>query len=401
MALTIHSNPSGYVPGYNPQNIVGSSTAVGASDFIYVIECTDTLTSATQEYRVPKQPVTGQLIWNLKTFAKKFLSHYVPNNEYGWRIVTNGVRKIDVEIKEYFNGNVVAGSPPVVFSYYVWNSALRYNDFPYYNPANYIYLQDSFTPNHKMLSFGLRSKTYSGKSDFLYFIAGVQPPAGINVNTYDASGNFIATSTIFNPFGSPTFDEMYLCIDVGLKGLSNISSGLVTGAYPIITPSVASYFIYDASVFTPTVYKTFDVACEPRHEVFTLHYLSVNGDFRTIHFPKVSVHTEEINKTTFIQNTNKLVSNVWSYNIHTPGERILNSSGKEQYVLNTDWISEAEAAIHRQLIASPLVYLDTTNGLIPVKVLNTVAEINKNWNKKMFGIEATIQLTTNNIYQNG
>ena len=406
MAITTHQIPDGYTTGYNDQIYVVSSNQVGNSDFQYKFVCTDDITSSSITYTVPKYPVTAQGIFDAKIFSKKYLKHYIPNNQYGWQVCTDAFRKIEVEFREYYGGNTVAASPPLTDDYFIWNGVLRTKDWVNYNSSDYVYTNNNVSPsvlNHITLNKIYRQKTFENKSLFLYFLCDASPITGIQIDTYDANGSFIATSTIANPFSIPAnYTEQYVCIDIGHKGLSQISSGLVTGAYPIITSNVVSYNISDTSLINQTFYAEIDIECEPTYDVYPVHYLSTTGAFETVYFNKASILSERAEKTYYRQNPYRLVGNTYSYDTFTPHERVLASAGQEALQLNTDWLTEAEIAVHRELYTSPLVYVDFgLDGLVPYKVIDTEVQVLKDFNQKAKGWTITLEPTYKNRYQNG
>lgn len=401
MAITIHQNPDGYTTGYNDQIYVVSSNQVGNSDFQYKFVCTDDITSSSITYTVPKYPVTAQGIFDAKIFSKKYLKHYIPNNQYGWQVCTDAFRKIEVEFREYYGGNTVAASPPLTDDYFIWNGVLRTKDWVNYNQNNYLYDASNISQLVHLSRFA-NQKTFEDKSLFLYTLqannAGIY---GIIIQTFDANGNSIAVSTIGNPYQThANYTEQYVCIDIGHKGLSQISSGLVTGAYPIITPQVASYTITDS--YFDELIMTVQIECEPTYDVYPVHYLSNTGAFETVYFNKASILSERAEKTYYRQNPYRLVSNTYSYSTFTPHERVLASAGQEALQLNTDWLTEAEIAVHRELYTSPLVYVDFgLDGLVPYKVTDTEVQVLKDFNQKSKGWTVTLEPTYKNRYQNG
>jgi hypothetical protein len=405
MAITVHQEPDEYTPGYNDQVYVLTSTQIGNADFQYKAVCTDDDTNSTITYSPPKYPVTGQGIFDAKIFSKKYIKHYIPNNQYGWQVCTDALRKIDIEFREYYGGNTVAASPPLVDSFYVWNGVLRTKDWTSYDRDNFIYTNNNSSPsvyNHKPLNKFINMKTFEDKSLFLYFMCDTTPIGGINIDTYDSDNNLIGSSVISNPFAIPAdFTEQYVCIDIGHKGLSQISSGLVTGAYPIITPAVKSYNITDTSFINQTLFAIVNLECEPTYDVYPVHYLANNGNFETVYFNKASVLSERAEKTYYRQNPYKLVGNTYTYSNFTPHERVLASAGQEALQLNTDWLTEAEIAVHRELYTSSVVYIDFGTELIPYKVIDSQVEVSKDFNKKLKGWTVTLEPTYKNRYQNG
>jgi hypothetical protein len=417
MSLTKHQYPAAYTPNWNEQTFEYTSTQTGQSDFKYVIVVTDVLTSASQTYNIKQAPNTAELKWYANVFTNQYIKHYIPNNLYGFKVCTDAIRKITIEVKEYYGGVTYAASPPSTTTYIIWNGVLRtldwidytQTDYVYTNTAPFVYLSSGTAESGYLLS---RGETYDDTSLFLYALCNTTSTfETLRVKTYDINGTQLGTSDIFNVYyNDVTYSNKYFCIGVGSKDLTQISSGLVTGTYPIITSSVAYYELYDvnSSVGSPPVgseqpIRRVDINCSPTYDVWTLHYLAKSGNFETLHFPKKSLKTEVIEKKTYRQNPNTLTSNNWAYTKFSEWEKVQSSTGQETIVMNTDWMNEDQIAQHIEIVSSSRVYIDfgSTIGLVPCKVLTSSIPQNKDISTALFGISLEIQPTYKNNYQHG
>lgn len=417
MSLTKQQFPDSYTPAFNEQTFEYTSTQVAQSDFKYVIVATDLLTSEVQTYHVKKAPGTDEMKWYANTFTNQFIEHFVPNNAYGWQTCTDAVREITIEVKEYYGGNTIPMSPPSTTTYRIWNGVLRtldwvdydQTDFVYTNSNPFVYLGSGVAESGYHQE---RKETYEDSSLFLYVLADTTNTfETMQVDTYDCDGNIIGTSYIANTeYNSASYVKKYFCIDYGLKGLTNIEALKVTGTYPIITDQVAYYIISDnnASVGSPPVGSNepicrVDIKSAPTYDVWTLQYLAKGGNFETLHFPKKSLQTENIEKKSYRRNPNTLVSNQWNYTKFSEWERIISSTGQDSITMNTDWMTEDQIAQHREVVSSGKVYIDfgSVTGLVPCKVITSSIPQNKDWDNTLFGISLEVQLTFKNNYQNG
>ena len=415
MAVTINQVPANYTPAFNPQIFEATSTAIGNSDFYYKVVCTDQITGATQTYQVKQRPTTGELVFDASVFSKNYIDHYVPNNVYGWQKCTNAVRRIIVNIGEYYGGTYYPGANR---QYIIWNSAQRGIDWPSYSYTNYVFngagsnvkFLSSLPPESASYKVG-ESYTYTDASLFHYALSYGNGDVGlVKIITYTKYDTVIGTSYIANPYSSGyTYTDKYVCIDIGSKGLTNIGSLSVTGTYPILSANTAYYEVYDnsnlgsPSASTDTLVRRVYLNCEGKYTVYTLHYLARNGNFETINFSKRSDHLESAQKNSYRPNPNVLASNNYSYSASAKFERVLSSTGTETYKLNSDWISENQMNAHREIVTSPLVYMDlgSTTGLVQVKVNNADILINKSFNNKLFALQIDVEQTAKNNYQFG
>lgn len=403
MAVTVAQSPSNYSPGYAPLMFRATSTQTGQPNFKYRIICTDLITSTSETYDIDPFPSTADVKFDAQKFVYEFLKHYVPTNDYGWQKCTDAVRKIRVNIGEYY------GTTPTYYAgsntdFYVWNAGLTSLEYPSYSSTSYVYIDPT---NMVALSDNSDEVTYSDRSSFLYFLASSTPITGVKIKTYNSAGTLLGTSTIANPYAATTdYKEMYVCIDVGHKGLSQISSGLVTGTYPIMTSSVAYYDVIDTSTLFLSgdyVHKRFYVGCEARFEPYSLVYLNLAGDYRTLPMTKKSEVKIDNTKTTWKKNTWEQVGSNWTYKNENAKEKVLNSYAGKSYVLNSDWLTEDEIDMHSDIIHSGDVYLDmgSTIGLIPVIVDTNSLTLLRRWNSPLKSIQLNVRLTTKDIWQNG
>jgi hypothetical protein len=388
MAVTVTQQPQNYTPGYSPQVFSASSTATAQPNFSYTVVCTDLLSSETQTYQVPARPVNGDCVFDAKVFAETFLNHYIPINEYGWKQCT-GIRKIRVNIGETF-GTSPAYASGTNIDYIVWNSIVDWNEYPIYNPANYVY--DSDDDNVKYLNDIPTEDTFNDRSNYLYALTSKAGDVDyLEVKTYTNSGSIIGTTTIPNPFKSFTdYDEKYICIDVGYKGLTNMASGDVTGDWPIITDNVDYYTITDyydnGFEFVGTLIKTIYIKCEPRFDVYTVHYLRKDGSFQTLNFAKLS----ENGLTKQQENYSKLPftysGGQYTYSVSASVKKTLSTETTQNVRVSTDWMSDSEIDYHKDLIDSPLIYFDfgAGQGYLQVILNTNTYVINKRFNERLF-----------------
>lgn len=401
MAVTIVKQPSSYMPAYSPQKWVATSNQTANTDFSYIITVTDLLSGEFQKYVSPAD-INGKLFFDSMNFAKDWITrygHYIPMNVYNFKR-SNSIRKIRVNIGEYYGGAEHSGSN---VDYIVWNGVLPFRDYPSYNTANYLYT----ALTSKILNSSIDEDTFTNRSNYLYMLSNVQGELlGFRVKAYDIGGGLLGTSEFVNPFyNDPDYYDRYFCIDVGLKGLAGISSGDVSGTYPIIPFGTAYYTIEDKNAgFTIGTYvyniiKTYRVKEECLNTVYSVHFLNKNGAFETCHFSKRS--DKEVNKNTSFYRVNPFVyDNSFTYDPSTSTERVLNVDEQEILTLNTDWLSDAKMAQLRDLLSSPICYLDLgTSDFYPVRVLDDTLNIKKKVNEKLFQLTMRFQLNNQEYRQ--
>lgn len=405
MAITIIQQPQTYMPAYNPQWFMALSNQLAQPNFEYTIKITDLISSATETYQLPPRP-DNLCVFDAGVFAENQIrnSNFIPINLYGWQ-KANGIRKIRVNIGETY------GSTPVYHAgtnidYIIWNSCVRFLDFPSYNENQFVY--ESVTPNLIYFAGVLDDITTEDRSNYMYILSSrVNDVDQIQITTRDINGTFIANSFIANPFAAAAnYFDRYFCIDVGYKGLISISSGLVTGAYPIITPFVSSYEITDTSstLISSQQIKRIRIKCEDtRYAVMTVHYLARNGAFLSLNFNKAWESNNDKTVTGYMQNQNKVEpgSSVYGYNYFDSPEKQLSVLTQTKLKLRTDWLTDEQVTQYQECFDSPICYLDTGHikSYAAIKPVTGSYRNLPHFEKKVFMLEMDFQYTHQNYRQ--
>lgn len=415
--ITLLSQPASYTPVYSPAWWTASSSNTAQPNFMYTVVFTDLITSATITKQYEQRPSDAKLVFDSNFFADAYTLNYIPNNVYGFKRCTDAIRKIRINIGETYDiatvSTYTAGSN---VDYIVWNGILTDLEYPSYATSTYIY--KSTTVNYVYLSnnksvtsiFKNDGITYADKSAFLYCISSEnQDLQYLTIYTYNAANALIGTSYIANPYtGGTTYTDKYVCIDIGHKGLSHISAGLVTGTYPIMTASVDRYEVWDSNTLVPLVpdrkcIQRFTIGCEAKSTPYVLQYLAKDGQFETINFPKISEINNQTVKTTYKRTPYALVANVNTYTTFTGQEITLSSNTQSRITLQTDWMTYEDIEAHKEIIDSPVVYIDygSNIGLIPVQVETNSYKVLKQWNTGNPYFQITIRHGHTNNKQRG
>lgn len=386
MAITILSQPQSHMPCYNEQFFTFSSNQTAQPNFKYRVKVTDVITGDYEFYNPAVRPdLKGA--FDASVFSEINMRNYIPFNTYGWKTCVDAVRQVTVNVGEYY------GSTPAYISgsnitYITWNSVKDLLEFQGWTYDDDIY--DAGTPNYQYLTNNLSSGkwstdgyysnpefTFSDRSCFVY----VHYDSGglldeLKINSYDENDTLIGTSYISNPDRTGAdYKDRYICIDVGKKGLDNISSGDVTGTYPILAANTSYYDVIDSvnsggSHIDRKKIKRIYIACEPRHMVYTLHYLNKRGGFDTLHCSKQSEVSASKAVTSFKKTPWSMVSDVMTYDYNVAIEQTQNVVVTDRLRLNSDNLTPEELVRHKDLFTSPVVYLDlgSTQGYAAVKV---------------------------------
>jgi len=360
MAVTIVSSPASPTPVYNEQFLSATSTQTAQPNFTYTIIVTDVITSTVIATDYVKADINGKLLYDIGTYAEKYVQNYIPVNLYGWKKCANATRKIRFNIGETY------GATPTYYAgantdYIVSNAGLDKIYMAPYSP-NYI-CYDTTIPN---LVFGttLPNKTYVDRSLYLYVLcqANVGEFTTLEVATFDSAGTQLGAYQIDRPdSGTGLYSDNYQCIGVGYKDLLGITAPFVivnAGTYPIITSSVASYKLWATDGSNTTLLQTITVDCNPRFEVYTLHYLNSKGGYESINCSLAHTLSSTKLVSTFKKSMWTFPSGIPTLDPALLGEKVQGVTIQDNLILNTDWLTDAEFAIHKDLFTSTDVRLD-------------------------------------------
>ena len=292
MAITLYNKPHDLVPGHNNVEFWGTSSQNAQPNFVYYITI-QVGAGPTYIERVSADP-NGDLYWNAVEYTRKYLKNFYPYGWAGWSSATDGICEFTINIGEEY------GTTPTIYtgSTYVitaWNGALTLKDRSTYLPSAY---QVETSRNDIWLNDLENGSSNQGRSlcksnqDFVFYLlmTGTYQIDKVEIITYDSAGSTLGTSYIANPDYPPVVSQdKYSCINLGPNGLQLLSSGLVTGTYPVWTGSVASYrirfFIKTGGGGYTYAYRYVDVEdCAPRFEDVTVMYLNKKGAFDYLNF---------------------------------------------------------------------------------------------------------------------
>jgi hypothetical protein len=403
MAITILSKPTdalyyGYVPCYNNQWFVASSSQTAAANFKYYIVVTDILSGYSVTEKFLPNP-SGKLQFDASKFSELLMTNYIPVNVYGFQQNTS-IRRIRVNIGEIYGstlpGTIYSGTD---IEYNVWNGSLEMLTFSQYNSKNYTW-DLSTTPNLNypvLLSDLADDYTFNNRSNFLYWmmLEGQTDLPKIYLRTYNAAGSVLNTYTITNSVSTGTYRTNMVCIDVGKKGIDGINASYLVGV---------EYYDIMAEINSETApfkIKRYTIKCSPRFDVYTLHYLSNTGAYETLHCSKVSELNSTKTSTTFKRSPWTNVSNIMTLDYSVAVEQPTIVNVQNGLKLNSDWVTKAELIKYKDLFSSPDVKLDlgTAQGYASVKVTNGTY-VSKN-NDKLKNLTFDLLFTHNNQRQKG
>jgi hypothetical protein len=210
----------------------------------------------------------------------------------------------------------------------------------------------------------------------------------VEIKSYTKSGSLLGTySTNIAPSAANTMQ------------LYNVASAAINAASPaLIANGVTGYYtvqFLNPNITGEPLYR-FDLVCEGKHEIFTMHFLNRFGGMESRDFTKVSRKTIDIEKSEFgklgyTMNSSGVISYKNSNNVYNEIKSVYSSHYKEKMTLNTDILTDDEYDWLGDLIISPMVYIETSGYFIPCAITNNNYEFKKVVNDQLTNLTIEIE----------
>ena len=363
MAITTTAKPHAYVPAGNDIYFGSTSDKTTQPNFMYYI--TVAVGANTFTFVKPARPTTADLVFNCRKCIEKALQQYYPFGQYGWQTVNGGILQITVNIGERY-GTTLTIYPGTNYQFYVWNAVLEREERRTYLPATYQY------PN----CLNQIPSATSGKTDkdltFYWLLPSVSALTNLTVTTYDVTGATLGIYKIGNPFVAVTTPNLYICINAGWTGLTNITSGVVavSGSLPIITPTVVSYQLAFNGPSSSTTYTVSQSNCCSAVSSKTLFYLNRYGAFDVINLCANSRKTTEITKTfyraidnyfegSYLDASNAIITPSNPLDIN---KRVLSNVNELKEQLTSGYLNDSQVALYSECWKASKHFLQNTTN---------------------------------------
>lgn len=378
--ITIKTTPPSYSPVYNPIEICAyeqDATSRSEDNYKYVITCT-TEAGDTDTWYVPLAP-SDKLFYgwqDVSRFLEKFISEslllgltdsafvaasviarYTIDIESGWNVA--GVFTVDPDgVGAVSTGNLYfwGGS----FEYHNWIDQMNQGT-PFNSWINNTTLGSSgqFLTNNPDTRTRL---TDYGRINYL-----TDTPGDVDellVETYDADGVSISSFVIDNPLGSTPTANRILSIAAGAASLNAVNNTYIsTGAQPIVTSDVASYTIQVNNTISGAMSEVLTITLEEdcRYEAYRLHFLNKLGGFDFFNFRSRNELKSTTNRKTYTRSETIIETAGISYSNQDNGKADYYVENRDKYKLRSDYITASQYTWLKELINSPLVFMEYEN----------------------------------------
>lgn len=215
----------------------------------------------------------------------------------------------------------------------------------------------------------------NSKYMFSTYFAASTATRTVTVNTSDGSSETFDFSAVENTLHVINFAPAFL---------NSLSPGLITAATQWYTVQIGDRT------------RRVNLICEPRFDIYTLHFMTQYGGFETRLFSKVSRNTIDITRKSFgqldyIVDSSGNINMYNSNNVYVENQVNYYTQFSEKLSLNTDILNDAEYQWLSELVVSPLIYIENGDYFIPVTLTATNYENKKIVNDGLTALNITIE----------
>jgi hypothetical protein len=393
MAYSIQQQPQDYSPAFNPLTFVvrETDTAItGASNFRYLCEVE---IDGTIQAKL-KAPIRYGSSLNEAVFdITEIIASYVGNDfePPSAAAVVGQPRIVTYRAKfgyEYGSGVVTEATGVVnTGNKFSWDACLPVQDFLGYAQADYLTASGG-TAGAKFLTDIRPRSVQAAEQHSLTALFGTDTVSKVfEFKSYNAAGSLL--QTVQKTFTYVDYKSRLLAADCTFNGIgfSSAADYYTVQAYPSGYSGKAS----------ETMRFNLWQECS-KYDPVTLHFLNTLGGFDSYTFRKRTVRNLTAEKKTFEQDSFRYSTGAYNYSNARGGVTNYNTTLTEQWVLNTDFLTDTEAEFIEQLLFSPVVYMGSFSALEKVTVNST--EFERKYNRDgLVQYSVTIQRALTNRRQ--
>lgn len=398
MAITIISTPKDYAPAVNKMVYTASSTNVGQTSFSYLV---DVYIDGTKVIGYKIAPdINDYLQIDVNEVIQTYLDSFILPFDNVQGSLDDEIALINYQVKfgeEYEVTGTLTQYPDLTVdsTRYAINGGLDRNKSIDWDSDNY--LADTNIGKYLTNAPLVRYTTINDHGELAFFnYDGLA--SKVIIVTYDDVDSILNTYEI-----SANASSDLIKIPANPSSINNVQAGdILVGTQPLITDSIASYrlSVFDSSNNPLTELIQYKLQCENKARV---HFLNEFGQFDSFNF------TKRIDTNTKIERS---TSKREVYNLDSGGNFIESKADIERvqhYVktsktlkLKSDWITEEENEWLKELISSPVTYLEDNGELIALEGCTVTTHESKNQNQdKLFNLELEFNFGYDNYRQRG
>lgn len=406
MSITIVKDIPEYNSAYNTIELECDSTNVGMTGFQYIMRLNIEGAATYKQFNVDPEPSQNYGVKDFHRFIETevYPTIFDPTTtaavEYADDTGIQSIIKFDIDIYELWD---VAGVPtldpdaegPVnTGDKYAWEASFRHHDWideanettPFNtwlmnatNGASAQFLTDNKAQRVGILDYGVTNTLTDVVADLDY----------VQYKSYDSAGTLIQTVEINILVSNGLTKFRNLRVATSPASINAVTAGVITGALPLVTSSVASYTVQMFSNTGPTAVSeilTFTVEEACRYDMVRVHFLNELGGFDSFNFRFRNQESSTSKGKTGRFNPYNVVSGGINYSHSNYGATTLQTTTTNKIKVRSDYLTDAENEWIRQLAKSREAYIQFTDkqGHTALKPIKSVS---RNWVEKVGSID--------------
>jgi hypothetical protein len=372
MAITITQQPTTYAPAYSPMIVKATSTNIAQPGFQFVVQIL--INGKTITLLVSPNP-SNILEIDIHRIVEAFVSVDIKYSD-NFIVCSNSYVYYQVRIGEFYNNTQYLNLAN--FNAYGFNAIVDYVDLQNgFNVDNY--LVDDIKTNARFLTNapGRRMTIKTNQKAYLHYI--LTSSAGgadyrARIKTYNGA-TLLNTYEWADGIGAIGTDKQFRRIACGTEDII-ANGGNITNVthYTVEIGKVPGFGSYTkrTEAFTFII----DDVCT-KYKTYRIHFLNKLGGFDAFNFTLKDTIITEVQRKQY----ERLPSNeVSTTGVLDYGRRTINVDMQERYIVEANWLEDDEFVWLKELITSPICYLETDNAttpLVPIIIRNTSYETKK------------------------
>tara|TARA_R110002111_G_scaffold32534_2_gene65632 strand:- start:2741 stop:3985 length:1245 start_codon:yes stop_codon:yes gene_type:complete len=414
MATTIKVRPLGLAPTYNETIVVLESDFVALTDFKWIIDIyqgapADTDYTLLSSIVILPNPDGFGVIDFHRHIENHITTDFYPadKDEVISRIIKAGF-KWSFRVAEQYSGNppsyqVFGIDETTIFSF---NGALSFQGFRGWLASDYNMNSTSPTTTKFLTDI---PRVYNVTLEDRVWLNGLQndisnPPILGHITTDNG------TYGVDNQFNA-TGQNFLVQHKIGAKDLTettDTSLVALTGSLPAVD-SNTTFITYTqntlpiGTAISETITLNIVDKCS-KHELIRFFYMDKLGSYLPVTFNKVSKTNITNTRSNYRQNYGSYdaTSNVWGYTTYDRGNTTYDLVSSEKVTCTSDWMNESEVAMVTNMLNSPIVYIQDSEGnYVAVTITTNSYEVKKTVNDKLINYTLSFEYANTNTNQRG
>ncbi len=419
-AIVIKTDLPDFAPVYNKLEVCIHETdapTLALTNFKYLIDVYIDGISGYKRYEIIPDSVLSYGTADISRFLQGYIYNALEDYTSTVPILlgttaTGQSSIIKVTLKygySYSNSGVYTAVPDQVTgtAKYIWNGSLDWHTWLDFDYTDYICNVTNGTSGQWLTDMKTHYVTINDIGRMCILTDAPTDIDRVVYKTYDSTGTLIQTATkAISVAQNLTTSRMYK-IATAPETINNLTGAWVTGAQPVVTASVAYYTIQlvDSTSTVASEILTFYLQDSCRYDLQRVHFVNQLGGWEAFNFTKKSTKRREIERKGYKYDKYPVVSAGISRS-HSDQQQVTSWTKTQDFIkVTSDYLTEDQNNWLKQLVESPEIYLEFTDGTgarnyLPIEsVVGTSWEEKQTINDKLFRLELELKYSNVNYRQ--